>query len=82
MSKVRGRPAYKTYLFARQPDLFPSAEYTAYLENRYPYLRLMREVVGFAGENYASAASGILDGAAVPPVTNRGGKVVRQGDTK
>ncbi|SMB27281.1 protein of unknown function [Sterolibacterium denitrificans] len=40
-----GRPAFKTYFLARQADLFPDLAYQAYLENRYPYLRAMREAL-------------------------------------
>ncbi len=39
---MRGRPAHKTYLLARQLDMFSDERHQAQLEKKYPYLRAMR----------------------------------------
>lgn len=71
----RGRPASKTYLLARQADLFPDPAYTAYLEKRYPYLRAMRETLIRDSRDGGAAAGLAARVGALPPCTNRGGKV-------
>lgn len=75
---MRGRPALKTYLLARQVELFPSADHTAYLEKKYPYLAAMRALVdngSSAAEVRAAGARLAASAAGLPPCTNRGGKV-------
>lgn len=66
---MRGRPALKTYLLARQGELFLSADHTAYLEKRYPYLAAMRALVdaSFSSRTAGRAADGGRDEKASKP---------------
>lgn len=48
MKSPRGRPALRTYLLARQGELFPDAAHMAALESRYPYLASFRVCVDAA----------------------------------
>jgi hypothetical protein len=83
---MRGRPHKKTYLLARQIDLFADEAFTAQLEKKYPYLASMklttqlsisaRSAAGAADRDAArsEASTAPRSGAPLPPITNRGGK--------
>ncbi len=92
---MRGRPAHKTYLLARQPDLFPDLDHQAQLEKKFPYLQAMRLTVDLSISSRISsqgATSADRAGAArsadrarsagLPPCTNRGGKSPERSDTQ
>jgi hypothetical protein len=83
---MRGRPALKTYLLARQVELFPSADHTAYLEKRYPYLAAMRALVdnGSSAAEVRAAGARLAVGLPVFPPALIGGErsTVAQGGVR